>query len=70
MGEVQVDWKLANMRPIYKKGQKEDLVHYRPVILTLVPAKAVRQITLSVIVQHVQDNQVIRPVICFVSMVL
>ncbi|PKU35772.1 rna-directed dna polymerase from mobile element jockey- hypothetical protein [Limosa lapponica baueri] len=28
-GEVPVDWRLANMTPIHKKGQKEDLGNYR-----------------------------------------
>ncbi|GAB0209287.1 receptor-type tyrosine-protein phosphatase zeta [Grus japonensis] len=30
-GEVPVDWRLANVMPIYKKGQKEDPGNYRPV---------------------------------------
>ncbi|KAK4822681.1 hypothetical protein QYF61_019550 [Mycteria americana] len=60
-GEVPVDWRLANMMPIYKKGWKEDLGNYRPVSLTLVLGKVMEQIILSAIMQHVQDNQVIRP---------
>ncbi|GAB0182881.1 mitochondrial enolase superfamily member 1 [Grus japonensis] len=54
---VPVDWKLANIAPIYKKGQKEDPGNYRPVSLTSVPGKVTEQIILSAI----QDNQVIRP---------
>ncbi|KAK4832775.1 hypothetical protein QYF61_025622 [Mycteria americana] len=60
-GEVPVDWRLANVTPIYKKGRKEDPGNYRPVSLTLVPGKVMEQIILSAITQHVQDNQVIRP---------
>ncbi|GAB0185443.1 mitochondrial enolase superfamily member 1 [Grus japonensis] len=56
-GEVPVDWKLANVTPIYKKGWKEDLGNYRPVSLTLVPGKVIEQIILSAITWHVQDNQ-------------
>ncbi|KAK4806789.1 hypothetical protein QYF61_005585 [Mycteria americana] len=60
-GEVPVDWRLANVTPIYKKGWKEDPGNYRPVSLTSVPGKIMEQIILSAITQHVQDNQVIRP---------
>ncbi|KAK4827657.1 hypothetical protein QYF61_020429 [Mycteria americana] len=60
-GEVPVDWRLANVTPIYKKGQKEDLGNYRPVSLTSVLGTFMEQIILSASLCHVQDNQVIRP---------
>ncbi|GAB0179653.1 mitochondrial enolase superfamily member 1 [Grus japonensis] len=60
-GEVPVDWRLANVMPIYKKSQKEDLQNYRPVSLTLVLEKVMEQIILTAIMRHIQDNQVIRP---------
>ncbi|RMC20276.1 hypothetical protein DUI87_01122 [Hirundo rustica rustica] len=56
--EVQGDWRLANVVPIYKKGQNEDL---GPFSLTLVARKVMELIILNVIIQHVQDNQGIRP---------
>ncbi|GAB0185701.1 mitochondrial enolase superfamily member 1 [Grus japonensis] len=59
--EVSVDWRLANVMPVYKKGQKEDPGNYRPVSLTLLPGKVMEQVILSAIMWHVQDNQVIRP---------
>ncbi|GAB0181371.1 mitochondrial enolase superfamily member 1 [Grus japonensis] len=59
--EVPVDWRLANVTPIYKKGQKEDLGNYRSVSLTPVLGKVMEQIILSVIMWHIQDNHVIRP---------
>ncbi|GAB0179428.1 mitochondrial enolase superfamily member 1 [Grus japonensis] len=60
-GEVPVDWRLANVTPIYKKSQKEDAGNYRPVSLTSVLGKFMEQIIPSAITWHVQDNQVIGP---------
>ena len=59
--EVPVDWKLANVIPIHKKGWKEDAGNYRPVSVTLLSGKVIEHIVLSAITWHVQDNQVIRP---------
>ncbi|GAB0175957.1 mitochondrial enolase superfamily member 1 [Grus japonensis] len=59
--EVLVDWRSAIVSSIHKKVRKEDLGNYRPVSLTLVLGKVMEQITLSVIMWHIQDNQVIRP---------
>jgi len=43
-GEVPANWRLANVTPIYKKGWKEDPVDFRPVSLTLVLGKVMKQI--------------------------
>ncbi|KAF4792237.1 hypothetical protein TURU_123236 [Turdus rufiventris] len=60
-GEVPDDWKLANGTPIHKKGGKEDPGNYRAVSLTSVPGKVMKQFILSVIIQHLQYGQGIRP---------
>ncbi|GAB0178052.1 mitochondrial enolase superfamily member 1 [Grus japonensis] len=60
-GQVPVDWRLANVTPMYEQGWKVDLGNYRPVSLTLVPGKVMEQIILSAIMWHVQGKQVIRP---------
>ncbi|RMC13076.1 hypothetical protein DUI87_10607 [Hirundo rustica rustica] len=60
-GEVPDDWKLANVTPIHKKGGREDPSNYRPVSLTSVLSKVMEQFILSVITQHLQDGQGIRP---------
>ncbi|RMC06098.1 hypothetical protein DUI87_17643 [Hirundo rustica rustica] len=39
---VSDDWKLASVKPIHKKGGKEDPGNYRPVSLTLIPGKVTR----------------------------
>ncbi len=38
-GKVPMDWKRANIVPIYKGGSKEDPLNYRPVSLTSIVAK-------------------------------
>ncbi|KAF4803887.1 hypothetical protein TURU_012424 [Turdus rufiventris] len=60
-GEVPDYWKLANVMPIHKKGRKDDPGKYRPVSLTSVPSKVMEQFILSIITQHLQDGQGIRP---------
>ncbi|KAJ7414067.1 hypothetical protein BTVI_41771 [Pitangus sulphuratus] len=55
--EVPNDWKLTNVTPSYKKGQKEDL---GLISLILVVGKIMDQIILSAITLHMQDNQEIR----------
>ncbi|XP_053905560.1 uncharacterized protein LOC128849191 [Cuculus canorus] len=42
-GEVPLDWRLADVVPIYKKGCREDPGNYRPVSLTSVPGKVMEQ---------------------------
>ncbi|KAK4817127.1 hypothetical protein QYF61_002396 [Mycteria americana] len=59
--EVPDDWRLANVTPIYKKGQKEDPGNYRPVSLTSVLGKIMEWFILSALNRHVQANQGIRP---------
>ncbi|PKU34026.1 rna-directed dna polymerase from mobile element jockey-like [Limosa lapponica baueri] len=61
IGEVPVDWSLANVMPIHKKGRQDDPGNYRPVSLTSVPGKVMEQIILSAIMQSMKDAQVIRP---------
>ncbi|KAK0674966.1 LIN1 transcriptase, partial [Pygoscelis papua] len=62
-GEVPDDWRLANVTPIYKKGQKEDPGNYwpMPVSLTSVPGKIMEQFILRALTRHMWDNQGIRP---------
>ncbi|KFP13318.1 RNA-directed DNA polymerase from mobile element jockey, partial [Egretta garzetta] len=57
IGEVPDDWRLANVTPIFKKGQKEDPGNYRPVSLTSVLGKIMERFILSVLTRHMEDNQ-------------
>ncbi|PKU42732.1 rna-directed dna polymerase from mobile element jockey-like [Limosa lapponica baueri] len=60
-GEVPMDWRVANVTPIYKKGKKEDPGNYKPVSLTLIPGEVMEQVILSSITSHIMGNQGIRP---------
>ena len=43
-GDVLADWRLANVTPIFKKGQKDDPGSYRPISLTSMPGKVMERI--------------------------
>jgi len=42
--DVPADWRLANVMPIFKKGQKDDPGSYRPISLTSVLGKVMEWI--------------------------
>lgn len=53
--QVPVDWRLAIVMPIQKKGQKDPRI-YRLFIPTPLPGKAMEQIIQSSMIQHIQNN--------------
>jgi len=59
-GEVPEDWKKANVTPIFKKGKKEDPGKYRPVSLTSILGKVMKQLILEVTIRQVEEKKVIR----------
>ena len=59
--DILVDWRLANVMPIFKKGRKDDPGSYRPFSLTTVPGKVMEWITSGAIMDHLQ-HPCIRPI--------
>ena len=60
-GKVPKDWKLANVTPLFKKGDKSDPGNYRPVSLTSITCKILEHIIYSSIVNHLDKNNVLCP---------
>ena len=48
MGQLPSDWKLANVLPVYKKGDKSNKENYRPISLT--------SLVMKVMEKHVRDE--------------
>ena len=59
-GEVPIEWREANVSPIYKKkGSKLDPANYRPVSLTSTICKIIESIIRDQIMVYLKLNQLI-----------
>ena len=59
-GSVPVDWKAANVTPIYKKGDRNIPGNYRPISLTSVVGKMLESMIRDKIVKHLERHSLIR----------
>ena len=59
-GKVPDDWKLANVTPIQKKGDKSQPCNYRPISLTSVVCKVMETIIRDKIVKFLEVNELIK----------
>ena len=59
-GAVPLDWKKANVTPIFKKGSKHVPGNYRPVSLTSVACKVMESVMRDAITAHLDRNKLIR----------
>ena len=53
---VPADWKLTNISPIFKKGEKRRAENYRPINLASVPSKVMESILKDSILEHLKAN--------------
>ena len=58
-GEIPEESSLANICPLYKKGDRALVCNYRPVSLTCVPCKLLEHIVCSNIMTHLDENKLL-----------
>ena len=58
-GEIPKEWSLANICPLYKKGDRALACNYRPVSMTCVPCKLLEHIMCSNIMAHLYDYKLL-----------
>ena len=58
-GELSRDWSLANVAPIFKKGNRVLVENYRPVSLTCITYKLFEHIVCRHILDHVEDHKIL-----------
>jgi ribonuclease P/MRP protein subunit RPP40 len=56
---IPLDWKLANVTPIHKKGDKSIAGNYRPISLTSVIGKLLEQVITASVTKHLEVNNLI-----------
>lgn len=58
-GSLPVQWRQADICPIFKKGDKTDPSNYRPVSLTSVTCKILEHIIHSHVMKHLERNNIL-----------
>ena len=58
-GELPRDWSLANVAPIFKKGNRVLAENYSPVSLTRITSKLFEHIVCRHILDHVEDHKIL-----------
>ena len=58
-GVVPIDWRTADVVPVYKKSPKSKASNYRPISLTCIASKLLEHILVSNIMSHFDDNNLL-----------
>jgi hypothetical protein len=56
LSQVPAEWKLANIVPLHKKGQKDHVENYRPISLLSIISKVLERCVLNHVSYHIQSN--------------
>ncbi len=56
---VPTEWKIADLAPIFKKGDRTKPSNYRPVSLTAIPCKVMEHIIVSNVMRHLEHNSIL-----------
>ena len=59
-GELPLDWKHANIVPIFKKGDKSIASNYRPILLTSIWCKIMEHLIHTHLYQHLESLDILR----------
>ena len=54
--ELPTQWKLANVTPVFKKGNKHSRENYRPISLTSIVCRLMEKLLKNAIVDHLEKN--------------
>ena len=60
-GTLPLDWKLAHITPVFKKGERYKAENYRPISLTCIACKVMEHIIASHIMSHLEKNSILCP---------
>jgi len=58
-GNIPYDWRVANVAPIYKKGERSAPQNYRPISLTSTVSKVLEHIISSHLMKHLENNNIL-----------
>ena len=61
-GDVPSDWRVANITPIYKKGDRTAPANYRLVSITSICSKTIEHIIFSHVMDHYESNNILADV--------
>ena len=60
-GVIPSEWKIANVTPVFKKGERSKPENYRPISLTSVPCKLLEHIIVGTIMDYCDIHNIICP---------